>query len=76
MGVKINPTPTRLGLTSIPIFMLACSLKSRCYCIVTESECFCGFLILHEETLHLTFEFFLLCWLCEHSLLHKLNFLP
>ena len=44
-------------LRSVPIFH-ACSLKSRYHCIATESGCFCGIPILHEETLHLTFEFF------------------
>ena len=44
-------------LRSVRIFHV-CSLKSRYHCIATESGCFCGVPILHEETLRLTFEFF------------------
>ena len=44
--------------TSKCFLLLACSLKSWYHCTASESGCFCGFLILHEETLHLTFMFF------------------
>ena len=44
-------------------------LISRYHCIASESGCFCGFLILHEETFHLTFVLFFLCWHYEYSLL-------
>ena len=49
--------------------LLASSLKSWYHCIASGSGCFCGFLILHEETLYFTFVLFFLCWHREHSLL-------